>query len=64
MGNTRITKEGWVRTFEFYGREEKEVETEVSAYEEGLEDGAPGQFETERDYNDTWITVTVRRKTP
>ena len=62
MSNTTITDDGWTRDFLFYGRDEKEVETEVSAYEEGLHDGSPGNYETEREYNGDWIRVVVREK--
>jgi hypothetical protein len=62
MSNTKITDDGWTRDFHFHGRDEKDVDELASTYIEGLEDGAPGEYECEREYNGDWIRVVVRKR--
>ena len=54
--------EGWTRVFWFHG-DEKSAEAEASAYEEGIQDAAAGQYEIGRAYHDNRIEVIVRPKT-
>ena len=64
MSNTKITMDGWTRDFDITGGDLKAAEAEASAYVDGLNDGAPGEFEIELAEHEDWITVTVRKKTP
>ena len=62
MSDTKITDDGWTRDFWFRGRDEKDVEAEVSAYEDGILDAAPSEYEVEMEYHDDRICVIVRSK--
>lgn len=62
MSNTKITRDGWTRDFDICGGNLNAASAEASAYVDGLNDGAPGEFEIDYEEHDDWITVTVRKK--
>lgn len=62
MSDAKVTEDGWTREFQAYGRDMDDVVAEARAYEEGLNDGAPGEYEVEWDESDWGIELTVRPK--